>query len=571
MNILNLVQGSAEWHAARATRMTASEAPAMMSATKKMSRTELLKAKSLGTEKEVSEYVQKFLFDKGHEMEASARPLVEEIIGEELFPTTGETEDGVYLASFDGMTMMGDILFEHKMWNETLAEAVRKEKLPPEYYWQLEHQLMVADEAEKVIFVVSDGTKDNFEYMWYTPVRGRRNKLIKGWEQFKADLAEYKPDPAKEEVVAEKPDQLPTLMISVDGEVKSSNLATYKDTALTFVKSISTDLQTDQDFANAEELVKFCKKAEDELDSAKKRALAQTQSIDELFNTIDELKEQLRGKRLQLDKLVKSRKDEIRGDIKKAALDKLQKHVNGLNEDLGDFQVPMPDVDFASVMKGKKTVESLQGAVDDHLAKVKIELNDLHVQVMMNWQTYLKEVDSDLKFLFPDIKELALKENDSFNAIVKQRLTYHKLAEDKRKQAEAKPEESAQEDQANTESTSIKADDGQAALKVNPIADGYTPTDNEIIQAVAYQFDVSQGKATLWIAGMKMHQDKTGEVSNLANFLIDKISDATNQRDLESVGKEVSNAKARGYLSEADYQALQTSYRAQKPATRNVA
>lgn len=570
MNILNLVQGSPEWHAARATRMTASEAPAMMSATKKMSRTELLKAKSLGTEKEVSEYVQKFLFDKGHEMEAAARPLVEKIIGEELFPTTGETEDGVYLASFDGMTMLGDIIFEHKMWNEALAEAVRKGKLTAEYYWQLEHQLMVADEAEKVIFVVSDGTEENFEYMWYTPVRGRRNKLLKGWDQFKADLAEFEPAPAKEEVVAEKPNELPTLMISVDGEVKSSNLATYKDTALAFVKSISTDLQTDQDFANAEELVKFCKKAEGELDNAKKQALAQTQSIDTLFNTIDELKEQLRGKRLQLDKLVKSRKDEIRGDIKKVALERLQKHVDGLNEDLGDFQVPMPDVDFASVMKGKKTVDGLQGAVDDHLAKVKIELNDLHVQVMMNWQTYLKEVDSDLKFLFPDIKELALKENDSFSAIVKQRLTEHELAEQKRKQAETKPEpepETKPEPEADSPAESTDA----PAPVSNPIADDYTPTDNEIIQAVAYQFNVPQGKATLWIAGMKMHQESTGEVSNLANFLIDKIADSTTQRDLEAAGKEVSNAKARGYLSEADYQALQTSYRSQKSNTRNVA
>ena len=568
MNILNLVQGSPEWHAARATRMTASEAPAMMSATKKMSRNELLKAKSLGTEKEVSEYVQKFLFDKGHEMEASARPLVEEIIGEELFPTTAETEDGVYLASFDGMTMLGDVLFEHKMWNESLAEAVRKEKLPPEYYWQLEHQLMVADEADQVIFVVSDGTKDNFEYMWYKPVRGRRNKLIKGWEQFKADLADFKPAPAKEEVVAEKPSELPTLMINVDGEVKSSNLATYKDTALAFVKSISTDLQTDQDFANAEELVKFCKKAEGELDNAKKHALAQTQSIDTLFNTIDDLKEQLRGKRLQLDKLVKSRKDEIRGDIKKTALNNLQKHVDGLNDGLGEFKVPMPEVDFASVMKGKKTVDSLQGAVDDQLAKVKIELNDVHVRVMTNWQTFLKEVDEDLKFLFPDLNDLALKESDSFAAIVKQRLTEHELAEQKRKQAESKPE---QEQQSQAETSKVDDTEATPDPVQNPISNGNTPTDNEIIQAVAHQFNVSQGKAALWIAGMKMHQESDSEVSTLANFLIDCISDSTNQRDLESVGKEVSKAKERGYLSEADYEALQTSYRAQKSVTRNVA
>lgn len=564
MNILNLVQGSDEWHAARATRMTASEAPAMMSATKKMSRNELLKAKSLGTEKEVSEYVQKFLFDKGHEMEASARPLVEEIVGEELFPTTGETEDGEYLASFDGMTMMGDILFEHKMWNETLAGAVRNEKLPAEYYWQLEHQLMVADEAEKVIFVVSDGTNENFEFMWYTPVRGRRNKLIKGWEQFKDDLAEYKPEPSKEEVVAEKPNDLPVLMISVDGEVKSSNLVTYKDTALSFIENINTDLQTDQDFANAEELVKFCKKAEGELDTAKKHALAQTQSIDELFNTIDELKEQLRGKRLKLDKLVKSRKDEIRSDLKAKACENLNAYVDGLNEKLGENLIPDVTPEFGNAMKGKKTVDSLQNAVDDELAKAKIVAKDWFHTLRENKFIYSELASDDVKFLFPDLHQLLLKDSESFRAMVKSRLAEHKEAEEAKQKEKPEPEQRKQEEAPAEERPN-------PVTTTNPIRDDHTPTDNEIIQAVAYQFNVSQGKATLWIAGMKMHQESGTVVSSLANFLIDKIADATNKRDLEDVGKEVCTAQDRGYLSAADYEALQTSYRAQKSATRSAA
>ncbi|KTG24249.1 hypothetical protein AWR38_06145 [Idiomarina sp. WRN-38] len=564
MNILNLVQGSDEWHAVRATRMTASEAPAMMSATKKMSRNELLKAKSLGTEKEVSEYVQKFLFDKGHEMEASARPLVEEIVGEELFPTTGETEDGEYLASFDGMTMMGDILFEHKMWNETLAEAVRNEKLPAEYYWQLEHQLMVADEAEKVIFVVSDGTNENFEYMWYTPVRGRRNKLIKGWEQFKDDLAEYKPEPAKEEVVAEKPSDLPVLMINVDGEVKSSNLATYKDTALSFIENINTDLQTDQDFANAEELVKFCKKAEGELDTAKKHALAQTQSIDELFNTIDELKEQLRGKRLKLDKLVKSRKDEIRSDLKAKACENLNAYVDGLNEKLGESLIPDVTPEFGNAMKGKKTVDSLQNAVDDELAKAKIVAKDWFHTLRENKFIYSELASDDVKFLFPDLHQLLLKDSESFRAMVKSRLAEHKEAEEAKQKEKPEPEQRKQEEAPAEERPN-------PVTTSNPIRDDQTPTDEEIIASVAYQFNVSKGKATLWISGMKMHQESGTVVSSLANFLIDKIADATNKRDLEDVGKEVCTAKDRGYLSEADYEALQTSYRAQKTATRSAA
>jgi predicted phage-related endonuclease len=38
----------------------------------------------------------------------------------------------------------------------------------------------------------------------------------------------------------------------------------------------------------------------------KSQALAQTASIDELFRTIDALKEEMRSKRLTLDKLVKA-------------------------------------------------------------------------------------------------------------------------------------------------------------------------------------------------------------------------------------------------------------------------
>ncbi|MFT0547892.1 hypothetical protein ACMHYO_16375 [Allopusillimonas ginsengisoli] len=45
----------------------------------------------------------------------------------------------------DGLTMLGDIVFEHKLWNEELAEQVRAGNLDPHYYWQLEQQLYVAE------------------------------------------------------------------------------------------------------------------------------------------------------------------------------------------------------------------------------------------------------------------------------------------------------------------------------------------------------------------------------------------------------------------------------------------
>ncbi|MDT3250869.1 YqaJ viral recombinase family protein [Serratia sp. root2] len=164
MQIINVQQGSAEWHALRAKHFTASEAPVMMAASSKMRRDELLSMKATGTEREISDWVQANLFDKGHQQEATARIIVESMIGEDLYPATAV--DDYLLASFDGMTMMEDTLFEHKMWNASLAEAVRQQELPPEYYWQLEQQLLVSG-ADRVIFVCSDGTEENFVSMEY--------------------------------------------------------------------------------------------------------------------------------------------------------------------------------------------------------------------------------------------------------------------------------------------------------------------------------------------------------------------------------------------------------------------
>ena len=74
-----------------------------------------------GAMEEVSSF-QQSLFDKGHRYEAAARPIAEKIIGEELFPCTGSmTFEGMKLsASFDGLTLLDDVNWEHKMINEKL-------------------------------------------------------------------------------------------------------------------------------------------------------------------------------------------------------------------------------------------------------------------------------------------------------------------------------------------------------------------------------------------------------------------------------------------------------------------
>lgn len=434
MQIINVQQGSPEWHALRAKYFTASEAPVMMAASSKMRRDELLKMKATGTEREISDWVQANLFDKGHQQEATARAIVENMIGEELYPTTAIDDTGNLLASFDGMTMMEDTLFEHKMWNAALAEAVRQQDLPPEYYWQLDQQLLVSG-AGRVIFVCSDGTEENFVWMEYKPVTGRAESLVAGWNQFAQDLENYSPPELKELPAGKSIMRLPALMVEIEGAVKQSNLTVYQGQALAFIESINTNLSTDQDFADAEETVKFCEKAEGELDLIKQQALSQTEQIDTLFRTIDTLREAMRSKRLALTKLVKSRKDEIRADIVSKAKTALNEHISALNVQLGTVRLPPIPADFATAIKGKKTVASLHSSANDELARAKIEANQIYDKYQSNLKLF-NAIEPAYKNLFADIGQIIGNDGEHLKLLIAQRISEQKRLEEERKEKE---------------------------------------------------------------------------------------------------------------------------------------
>lgn len=435
MQIINVQQGTPEWHALRSRHFTASEAPVMMAASSKMRRDELLNMKATGSEREISDWVQTNLFDKGHAQEATARVIVESMIGTELFPATAIDDDGYLLASFDGMTMMEDVLFEHKMWNATLSLAVKNKDLPPEYYWQLEQQLLVS-ESEKVIFVVSDGTEDNFVWMEYLPVPGRREALMAGWQQFEQDLNGYTAPEIKDIPQGKALMRLPALLVEIEGAVKESNLTVYQNQALAFIQSINTNLVTDQDFADAEETVKFCEKAEKELDLIKQQALSKTEQIDLLFRTIDTLRDEMRNKRLDLSKLVKLRKEAIRLEILNKVKAALAEHIASINKQLAIVTLPTIPADFATAIKGKKTLTSLQSAANDELARAKIAANQLGEKYQSNLVLFA-DIEPAYKNLFADINQIIALEHEHLALMIDQRITRQKQIEEQHRQQEA--------------------------------------------------------------------------------------------------------------------------------------
>src|SRR5690625_536314 len=191
MQVINAQQGSDEWLAIRRSHNTASEASAMMGASPYLSRSQLLDQKKTGVTPEVDAHTQA-IFDRGHEIEHAARSIAEDIIGEELYPSVALDDDGYLLASFDGITMLEDVIWECKSWNKQKASEVPDGRCPTSDYWQVQQQLAVSG-AERCLYMVTDGTEEKTVYCWVTPNAEDIERLRAAWAQFDKDLESHEP------------------------------------------------------------------------------------------------------------------------------------------------------------------------------------------------------------------------------------------------------------------------------------------------------------------------------------------------------------------------------------------
>ncbi|EKT4092540.1 YqaJ viral recombinase family protein [Stenotrophomonas maltophilia] len=470
MRTVNLIQGTPEWHAHRAAHFNASDAPAMMGCSPYKTRSQLVREFATGAAVEHDAATLQRFAD-GHRFEDLARPLAERIIGEELYPCVGV--DGKFSASFDGLTLLEDKAFEHKSLNDDLRLAMPLDGtdacLPLHYQVQMEHQAMVSG-AERVLFMASKWAGDELveeRHCWYVPNPELRAKIVAGWAQFEADVAAYEPAAVAAPVAAGRaPDQMPALRIEVTGMVTASNLAEWKEQAIAVFQGISTELVSDQDFADAETTVKWCGNIEEQLKAAKQHALSQTESIDLLFRTIDDIAAEARAKRLDLEKLVKRRKDERRTEIGNAARRAVQQHVLAINETLGEHAIPMPTTlvaDIAEAMKGKRSFSSMQEAVDAVAANAKINASQYAERIRANVAILAGHVEHAT--LFADRVQLcATKAPEDLRNLVAARIAEHQQAEQARLDAEREKIREQEQAKAQEAAAAVQAAQVQQVL-----------------------------------------------------------------------------------------------------------
>jgi len=435
----NFTQGTSQWHEHRSTHFGASDAPAMMGISKYRSRADLIREKATGIAPTISDDKQR-LFDRGHAAEAKIRPVIERLISDELYPVTMSADlDGLPLsASLDGLTMDGGTIFECKLWSEPLAAQVRARELEPHYTAQLEHQLLVSG-AERVIFATGDG-EDNLEWMEYRAVPGRSDALVAGWRQFRADVAAYVPEATKPVAVAAPVEGFGALSLRVEGRVLASNLDAFRAGAEAFIERLPkpAELQTDQDFANADAAVKACAEAESRIEAATDAALAQMADVDAVLRTAGTIREAIRAARLALDKAVKAEKENRKAGIVSRGVEAVREHYATINSTLGEHALGIPagvQSEIGASIKNLRTLSSITDAVGTAVAAAKIDASQRAERVRA-CIAVLAEFDEHASLFADRVALCANKAPDDLRAIAGQRIAEHERREAARIEAE---------------------------------------------------------------------------------------------------------------------------------------
>lgn len=450
-----LQQGSLEWQAHRAKHFNASDAAAMLGLSKYKTRGELLREKATGIVPEVDDATQA-RFDRGHEIEALARPIAEEIIGSELYPLVYSADvDGLPLsASLDGITMLEDVTWECKTANNALLDAMVEGGVIPIEYWPQMEQALLLTGATKCLFTASDGTKEGTVEAWYEPRPELRKQLLDGWKQFAEDLASYQHVETPAEVVGATVEAMPVPVLQVEGRVVASNMDAFKLAAGKFLDRLpkATELETDQDFADADKAVKACEDAEDRLKLVKAQAQAQAVEIDEVFRAIDQIGASIRDARLALTKAVTKRKDDIRVGLVMQANKDLAEHVKKLNTRLGGEWMPVIDGEFQAAIKGKKTLTGLRDALGTAMANAKIKANEIADTIQIN-RDHLTAQYAAAASLAPDFKAICTKSREDFANMLAQRHRQQEEERERIRKEEAEKLAKAEQDQRGKAST----------------------------------------------------------------------------------------------------------------------
>lgn len=434
MKTLDLIQGTPEWHAARRKYYrTASRAPVIMGASRYQTVEQLMLELSTGITEEITP-AKEALFAAGHATEALAREILIARLDDDLYPTTGLSDDEYMLASLDGVPLSERFYMEHKLLNQKVVAQIRAKMLEPMYYWQLEHGLIVCNKAEKAIFVCSDGTEQNFHTLDYVSVPARRAALLARWKQFDVDYAAYVPKVKAAPVVPKTRVTLPAVIFETKGTIAvTANLEKVKGELQTFIDAIPTEPTTDQHFVDIIEDCRSLGTFETDMKGRIQSALEKAGPLYDFVKGGEALIAIAATARNSRTKLVDVQKENLKLKAINRGRDGLAEHLAALNKRLEGDYITSIAADFAGAIKGKRTVATQESAMNQELARAKAEATQLANTIAINLMLLGKQ-EADHLALFADKMTIVMKPIDDFANLVTLRIGTHKAAEEAKAQ-----------------------------------------------------------------------------------------------------------------------------------------
>ena len=252
------------------------------------------------------------------------------------------------------------------------------------------------------------------------------------------------------------------LILNVKTDIISQNVADFATQVKTYLAGINTVLKTDDDFAQAEADCKDLKAIEDNTRAAIKAVLEGNADVAQLVATAEASAEELRTTRLQLEKLVKAQKAQVRADI------------IGRTKHAIHTQIDAADEVIRPALRKVLRVSELDGVLDE-AAKGKKTLAGLEkgcASVLADWTALIQKsadylakryahIPADRLHLFADLADV-LAMNSGFEETVAARIA----ADDERQAAERARLEAAAKAKAEAEARARLEAETRARLEV---------------------------------------------------------------------------------------------------------
>jgi hypothetical protein len=239
------------------------------------------------------------------------------------------------------------------------------------------------------------------------------------------------------------------LVLRISGAVESSNMTEFEETALAVIASINTDLQTDDDFAEAEANVKSCQLIETRIHNARQDAINSTAAIATLIATTEKLEAKFRETRLLLNRLVKTEKEARKNDILSGA----KNHIAGML-----IKSPVKHgfiIDNKAIMeaaKNKRSLDKMREAVSEVVEEETLRLADLEETFLTNMEA-IQAAEAQYPGIFPDKQNVSLSPVDVVAAQIESRIAnfrYNLEMKAKREKEDLERKETEAKRQAET-------------------------------------------------------------------------------------------------------------------------